>query len=84
MADGGHLGDREQFWREHVADWKSSGLSLRLYSERHGLKAGTLGYWNSRLKAQTVDAQTSSNVIKLESTVGSIERNRKMGKVIPR
>jgi transposase len=52
MADGGHVGDREQFWRDHVAGWKSSGLSLRLYSEEHGLKAGTLGYWNSRLKAQ--------------------------------
>jgi transposase len=60
MADGGHLGDREHFWRDHVAGWKSSGLSLRLYSERHGLKAGTLGYWNSRLKAQAADALTSS------------------------
>ena len=60
MADGGHLGDREQFWREHVAGWKSSGLSLRLYSERHGLKAGTLGSWNSRLKARAADARASS------------------------
>jgi transposase len=60
MADGGHLGDREHFWREHVAGWKSSGLSLRLYSERHGLKAGTLGYWNSRLKAQAADAPACS------------------------
>src|SRR3954462_14245856 len=58
MADHGHLGDREQFWRDHVAGWRSSGLSLRLYSEEHGLKAGTLGYWNSRLKAQAVDALT--------------------------
>ena len=60
MADGGHVGDREQFWRDHVAGWKSSGLSLRLYSEEHGLKAGTLGYWNSRLKAQAADAPASS------------------------
>jgi transposase len=60
MADGGHLGDREHFWRDHVAGWKSSGLSLRLYSEEHGLKAGTLGYWNSRLKAQAADALISS------------------------
>ena len=60
MADGGHLGDREQFWRDHVAGWRSSGLSLRLYSEEHGLKAGTLGYWNSRLKAQAADAPASS------------------------
>jgi transposase len=60
MADGGHVGDRQQFWRDHVAGWKSSGLSLRLYSERHGLKAGTLGSWNSRLKAQAADAPASS------------------------
>ena len=60
MADGGHLGDREHFWRDHVAGWKSSGLSLRLYSDEHGLKAGTLGYWNSRLKAQAADAPASS------------------------
>ena len=60
MADGGVFEDRQQFWRDHVAGWKSSGLSLRLYSERHGLKAGTLGYWNSRLKAQAADALTSS------------------------
>jgi transposase len=61
MADGGHVGDREQFWRDHVAGWKSSGLSLRLYSEEHGLKAGTLGYWNSRLKARAADAPAPSS-----------------------
>ncbi len=60
MADGGVFEDRQQFWRDHVAGWKSSGLSLRLYSERHGLKAGTLGSWNSRLKAQAADAPASS------------------------
>jgi hypothetical protein len=60
MANGGVFEDRQQFWRDHVAGWKSSGLSLRLYSERHGLKAGTLGYWNSRLKVQAADAPASS------------------------
>jgi transposase len=60
MADGGVFGDREHFWRDHIAGWKSSGLSLRLYSEEHGLKAGTLGYWNSRLKARTADAPAPS------------------------
>jgi transposase len=59
MADGGVCGDREQFWRDHVADWKSSGLSLRLYSEQHGLRAGTLGCWNSRLKARAAEAPAS-------------------------
>jgi transposase len=59
MADGGVCEDREAFWRAHLAGWKSSGLSLRVYSEQHGLKAGTLGYWNSRLKAEPVDVPAS-------------------------
>ena len=41
MADGGVFGDREHFWRDHITGWKSSGMSLRLYSEEHGLKAGS-------------------------------------------
>ena len=60
MADGGVCGDREQFWRAHIAGWKSSRLSLRLYSEQHGLRAGTLGCWNSRLKARVADAPAPS------------------------
>ena len=61
MADGGVFGDREHFWRDHITGWKSSGMSLRLYSEEHGLKAGTLGYWNSRLKARAADAPAPSS-----------------------
>ena len=62
MADGGVCADREEFWRDHIAGWKSSGLSLRLYSERHGLKAGTLGYWNSRLKVRAADVPVPSPI----------------------
>jgi transposase len=61
MADGGGCDDREQFWRDHIAGWKSSGLSLRLYSEEQGLKAGTLSYWSSRLKAQSAEAPAPSS-----------------------
>jgi transposase len=61
MADGGGCEDREQFWQDHIAGWKSSGLSLRLYSEEQGLKAGTLSYWSSRLKAQSAEAPAPSS-----------------------
>jgi transposase len=61
MADGGGCDDREQFWRDHIAGWKSSGLSLRLYSEEQGLKAGTLSYWSSRLKARSAEAPAPSS-----------------------
>ena len=61
MADGGGCEDREQFWRDHIAGWKSSGLSLRLYSEEQGLKAGTLSYWSSRLTARSAEAPAPSS-----------------------
>jgi len=61
MADGGGCEDREQFWRDHIAGWKSSGLSLRLYSEEQGLKAGTLSYWSFRLKARSAEAPAPSS-----------------------
>ena len=62
MAGGGICTDREEFWRDHIAGWKSNGLSLRLYSEQHGLKTGTLGYWNSRLKARAADVPVPAPV----------------------
>jgi transposase len=68
MADGGVCGDREQFWRVHVAGWKSSGLSLRLYSEQHGLKAGTLGYWNSRLKDRAAESPSPGSLVSAAGT----------------
>ena len=39
----GFTGDREHFWRNHVAGWKSSGLSLRLYSELLWAEGGHAG-----------------------------------------
>lgn len=51
--------DRAAFWRVHVDGWKSSGLSLRVYSERHGLNRGTLGYWSSRLRAAAQSASAA-------------------------
>jgi transposase len=60
MADVEDCVDRESFWRDHIAGWKSSGLSLRAYSEPHGVKAGTLSYWSSRLKPRPADTTAAS------------------------
>ena|SRR5690242_8701986 len=61
MADGEDCADRESFWRDHIAGWKSSGLSLRAYSEHHGVKAGTLSYWNSRLKPRPTESAAAAS-----------------------
>jgi hypothetical protein len=36
-------------WTERVQAWKASGQSARVYCAAHGLNAGTLMWWSSRL-----------------------------------
>jgi hypothetical protein len=36
-------------WREHVEQWKASGLTAAQYDDRAGVNPGTLSYWNRRL-----------------------------------
>ena len=36
-----------------VEEWKASGLSKRQFAARHGMKAGTLGWWAWNLGRST-------------------------------
>ncbi len=40
--------ERQALWSGHVAEFKSSGLSQRVFCEQRGLKVSTLGYWSRR------------------------------------
>src|SRR5262245_11819660 len=40
---------REQFWREMLAEWKTSGLSVRAFCGRHHLAEPTCYYWRQEL-----------------------------------
>jgi len=42
-----------QFWQSHITDWRSSGLSQKLYCLKHGLAVQTFGYWHRKLKQET-------------------------------
>ena len=37
--------EKRAFWKQHVAQWQSSGLSQKSYSETHQLKLHQLVYW---------------------------------------
>jgi hypothetical protein len=43
---------KEKFWQEHIAEWKASGLSQRVYCQRNLLAVATFGYWRRKLKLQ--------------------------------
>jgi len=46
-------------WSEIVQSWKASGETAEEYASRHGLNAGTLGWWRSQLSKQSDHAEGS-------------------------
>lgn len=38
-------------WEELVAEWRASGISRRLFAEKHGVRASALSYWIKRHEA---------------------------------
>ncbi len=38
-----------EYWSRQVAAWRRSGLSQKMYCEKHGVVKGTLGCWASKL-----------------------------------
>ena len=44
--------EKEQFWQEHIAGWRSSGLSQQAYCRNNHLAMATFGYWRRKLKLQ--------------------------------
>jgi transposase-like protein len=52
MARGQRDPAREQQWRERVADWQTSGLSVRAFCRRRGLAEPTFHYWKRELQAR--------------------------------
>ncbi|WP_420828911.1 IS66 family insertion sequence element accessory protein TnpA [Desulfobulbus rhabdoformis] len=41
------------FWQEHIAGWKASGLSQLVYCRNNNLAVATFGYWRRKLKLQS-------------------------------
>lgn len=43
------MGAKADFWKGHVAGWRSSGLTQAAYCRQHGLSLASLGYWRRTL-----------------------------------
>ena len=48
---------RERMWRDRVAAWAASGLSVRAFCDQHQLTETTLQYWRRELRGR--DAASS-------------------------
>lgn len=52
MARGQRDPDLEREWRERVARWATSGLSIRAFCRQHGLIETAFYYWKRELRAR--------------------------------
>ena len=50
MAKGQRDLVREQHWRERVAEWVTSGLSIRAFCDQHQLTETTFHHWRRELR----------------------------------
>lgn len=46
------MSDTKSTWQGRVASWRASGLTADEFAARHGVAAGTLRWWASRLKRE--------------------------------
>jgi len=48
---------KEQYWRQIIARWQASQLSIRAFCERHGLAATAFHTWRRTLHRRAQDQQ---------------------------
>ena len=61
MARGQRDPALERRWRERVARWSTSGLSVRAFCRQHGLVEASFYYWKRELRGR--DATLSPDVV---------------------
>ncbi len=60
MARGRRDLGLERQWRERMAGWRASGLSVREFCQRRGLTEPTFHYWRRELRMRDSAASTAA------------------------
>ena len=60
MAQGRRDPVRERVWRERMDRWQASGLSVREFCVRNGLKEPTFHFWKRELRTRDAGMSASS------------------------
>ncbi len=61
MARGQRDPALERQWRERVAQWQASGLSVRAFCVQHGLIEPTFHFWKRELRTRDATAPAKSS-----------------------
>ncbi len=50
------MGIKSEFWKPHLAGWRSSGLSQAAYCRQHGLELKRFCYWRRTLGSKATSS----------------------------
>jgi len=65
--------ERRRFWKNHMEQWSSSGLSQAEYCRQHDIKANRFTYWKCKFKQE----KASSGIVPVPiSALSSIASGR--------
>ena len=79
MARGQRDPDLERQWRERVARWTASGLSVRAFCRQHGLIETSFYFWKRELRARDAAALAAPVIASTKSPA----RKRPLAKTSP-
>ncbi len=49
--------EKLSYWKQKLQEYRSSGISRRVFSEQHGVKRSTLDYWFARIGKEAKAAE---------------------------
>jgi hypothetical protein len=62
--------DKATYWREHIAKWRTSGLSQAAYCREAWISDRSFGYWKRRLEQELPASSPSVVAIELSDVFG--------------
>ena len=62
---------RAAFWREHVQQWRESGLSKGRYCRVHGLSSSRFGYWTKKYPPESPVETATPAIVPLPFTLAA-------------
>lgn len=81
MARGQRDLEQERQWRERVARWTASGLSVRAFCLQHGLIETSFYFWKRELRAR--DAAAAATASATSAHAKPLARKKPLAKKLP-
>jgi len=71
--------DKHLFWKQHLDNWRSSGMGQKAYCDQQALKTSSFSYWVKQLQpedapsSKLISITTPKEVVSVRLTASAIQ-----------